>query len=95
MQINFYYIFILALIIIPLISLFFVNSFLNYPVSVLILFNSLTLLSVFYDFKHGGQYGLLQYILIGHSFIFFALVAYIVILKEKIANKNLNNLEDL
>ena len=95
MSIDIHYAILFSLIVIPFISLFFIENFLNYPMSILIFFNSCALLVTFYDLKFGNQYGLLQYVLIGHSFGFFALVTYMTILKKKIIEEDLNNLEDV
>ena len=92
MPVNIHYAILFALIVIPFISLFFVENFLDYPMSILIFFNSCALLITFYDLEFGNQYGLLQYVLIGHSFGFFALVTYMTILKKKIIEKNLEEL---
>ncbi len=89
MLIDIHYAILFALIVIPFISLFFVENFLDYPISILIFFNSCTLLITFYDLKFGNQYGLLQYVLIGHSFGFFTLVTYMTILRKKMVGKDL------
>ena len=91
MPIDIHYAILFSLIVIPFISLFFMENFLDYPMSILIFFNSCALLMTFYDLKFGNQYELLQYVLIGHSFGFFALVAYMTILKKKIIEKGLKD----
>ncbi len=78
------------LVVVFFIPLFFNNSFLKYSISLIVFTNSLLVLAAAYSAKLGNQYKIFQYALIGYSFVFFALIVFLM------NSKNIeNDIDDL